>query len=290
MDFKIVSQFFGSFSNREIAAAIWLIPISTFVFSSPQVRKASLNLGKVFLKKQILIITSLMTANTVLSVYLLSYFDLWNLSLLKTTIFWFLFSGFYLIVYAATESEKQEKPFRKVIFENLKLVALLEFLVGFYTFSLTTELLVFPVMLLVGVMSAVAKTDKQFAIVARVMGWLLGLIGTALLIFAIRTAILSSFDIVGPAARREFFLSPLLTALFLPFLYLLALLTSYEKLFVRMNFAFKGNADLNRSLKREIIWRCRLSHKKVIGIATRLNEVWDARTREEADALFGDKL
>jgi hypothetical protein len=102
-----------------------------------------------------------MLAYMTIIIYWLSEFELWNAEPLKNTIFWCVSVGF-MSLFKLEQIEKDQGFFKHSVINNLKLLAILQFIVGVYTFSLWIEILLVPVLALIGSMLAIAEIDKRY--------------------------------------------------------------------------------------------------------------------------------
>ena len=75
--------------------------------------------------------------------------------------------------------------------------------------------------------------------------------------------------------------------LFLPFIYFILAITTYEVLFIDLNFGYKKSNELKRYAKREIIKYCRLNLKKV-GEASnnRIYNLMQIRNEDDVDKMI----
>ena len=203
-----------------------------------------------------------MIAYTAGIVFVLYQINFWNISLLKDTVVWFCFTAIVLCVNLVT-SETDQNLFRKVIVDTIKIVIIIEFIVNAYTFSLVVELVLIPVVTFIVILEVFAKTDEKNSSVAKLMNGLLIIIGIVILIFVISNVVSDYKNFVSLDTLRKFLLPPLLTILFLPFIYFIVLFSTYEQLFVQLNLGYEKSKKLKRYAKREIIKHCLLSLKKV---------------------------
>jgi len=110
--------------------------------------------------KQILSVFSLIVLYMAFVIYFLSEIDLWNAEQIKNTIFWCVSVGFMSLF--KIESIKTDKSFFKnSVIDNLKLLAILQFVVGVYTFPIWIEILLVPVLALISAMLAIAENEKN---------------------------------------------------------------------------------------------------------------------------------
>ncbi|MCK4395841.1 hypothetical protein KAW96_04515 [candidate division WOR-3 bacterium] len=250
------------FNNREIAAAIWLLLIFIFMLIKREIRKSLLNVIKAFFKIKILSSIFLMVAYTAGIVIVLYLMNIWSASLLKDTVVWFCFTGI-LLSFNLITSTKDENLFRKIVIDSIKIVIIIEFIVNTYTFSLVGELILIPFVTFIIILEVVAKTDKKYSSVAKLMNGLQIIIGLFVLIYAISNVVSDYKNFGSLDTLRNFLLAPLLTISFLPFIYFMALFTTYELLFIRLNCGYEKSKELKNYAKRKIIKHCLLSLKKV---------------------------
>jgi hypothetical protein len=248
----------GFFNNREIATAIWLIIACIFLLFIGNIVTSLPNLFKAFFKTKILTPLFLMMTYTTGIVFILYQVCLWTTSLLKDTIYWFGSTGIVLASKFIT-SRNNVSLFKETVVDSLKIVMIIEFIINTYTFSLLGELILVPVVTFIVLINTIAETDKKYSSVKKPTYGLLIIIGIAILGFAISKAV-SDYKILGSMETlRSFLLPPLLTLLFLPFLYFLVLCSNYEQLFVRLDLGHKKSKELKRYAKKEIMKHCLFS-------------------------------
>ncbi len=160
-------------------------------------------------------------------------------------------------------SREDENLFRKIIIDNIKIVIIIEFLVNTYTFSLVGELVFIPFMTLIVMLDVVAKTDKKYLAVAKLMSRLQIIIGLVILIYATSNAISDYKNFGSMDTMKNFLLAPLLTISFLPLIYFILLFAAYESLFIRLNLGYEKGKKLKNYARRKIIKQCLFSLKKI---------------------------
>lgn len=258
-----------AFNNREIAVAIWAVFLAAVAATKPTLRAAFADLAKAFGHWLILVPLALTGCYIALVVYGLTKVGLWDASQVKNTLLWG-FSVAAALLFRVMRSVR-DPQFRfsafckEVIADNLQLIVLLEFIVGFYTFTLPVELVIVPVASLVLVTKMYASTKEKYAAVARLMDILLVAFGGTLLLHAAWQLIANFSSFATRGTLNEFTLPPLLSLLFMPFLFLAGLLANYENVFVRLRFAIPDS-----SLRSYARWRA------IVGfhLRTRLLNRW----------------
>lgn len=229
-------------NNREIAIALWLLAISIYIFSSSkmaEVRNAFKGVLTALFVRQIMSVLCLMVAYMAIVIYWLSELGLWNFEQLKNTVFWCVSVGFMSLF--KLEKIKQDKHFFKhSVLDNLKLLAILQFVVGVYTFYLWVEILLIPVLALLGAMLAIAETDRKHHQVKVFLEYCLSSFGLVLIVYTLYMLIIDFSEFGKEKTAYDFFLPPLLTLCYLPFVFFMFVYSTYEQVFVRLRFSIKS--------------------------------------------------
>lgn len=252
---------FEIFNNREIATAIWICIISILFSFKSEIRNSVLNSLKIFFNWKIqLSILSLIIYSSII-VSLLHLIKFWTFDFLKDSIMWFCFTGIVLGFDALTKS-KDEDLFKKIIFNNIKVLIILEFIINTYTFSLIGEIIFLPMITFIAMIEVFSKFNKKYSPIEKLTSYIQIAIGIIILTLSI-TKIITDFNNFGNLnTLRSFLLPPFLSISILPFIYLLCIISNYEKLFSRLNFSKTKNKKLVNYTKKKIFRNCFLSLKK----------------------------
>jgi len=232
------------FNNREIALFIWSLFLFVCLILQKNVRASLKGLVKVFFAKAIIVPLLLMILYIAVIVMFLGKLHLWNLSQLKNTIFWTI-SVAAVSFFKAGEIGKDPNFYIKTIKNNLKLIVILEFIVAYYPFNIFLELIIVPVTAAIGVCTVFTKQHPKIKAIANNILLLFGLV---VLIHAIIKLVTNFSEFISIQTFTDFYLPPLLTIFFLPFLYLLVLFITYENGFLRINSLVK-KPDVQRYAK-----------------------------------------
>lgn len=246
-----MSLFGNSFNNREIASIIWLLIFLIWAIFQKDIRRSLFSLLRVFASKKILSIILFMFLYVFLIVCSLYWIRFWQFSMLKDTIIWLL-SVAFLTLMNTTKVDENEHYFKDVIFDNLKLIVILEFIITSYVFNLAVELILMPFLALVIMLSTFAGTKKEYNLVKKIMDNILATIGFCFIVFALFNIAADFGGFANISNFRDFMLPPILTFSYLPFIYFIALCMKYETIFVRMDF-FNLNKPINKFAKRKIL-------------------------------------
>lgn len=244
-------RFLELFSNREIAFIFWAFVSLIFIFKSKPIRQSLANLFKALFAKQILILLLLMLSYIALLLAILMHFHLWNFSLSKEAIYWIFGTGFILIMNALSRTDKNY--IRKILLENLKLLVILEFLINFYTFPLLVELVLIPLLFIIFAMGAFVEEKKEYQLIKKIIDWIKMLFGASIIISILIKTINGYGNLVTLDNIRTLLLPPLLTILYIPFLYFFMLYATYEEIFLRISLFLRENPDLIKHTKRAVL-------------------------------------
>lgn len=229
-------------NNREIAIALWLLAISIYISSSSkmaEVRVAFKGVLSAFFVRQIVNVLCLMIGYMAIVIYWLSELGLWNGEQLKNTVFWCASVGF-MSLFKLEQIKKDKNFFKHSVIDNLKLLAILQFIVSVYTFSLWVEILLAPVLALIGAILAIAESDKKHHQVKVLLEYCLSLFGVILIMHTLYMLATSFDDFGQEKTAYDFFITPLLTLCYLPFIYFMLVYSTYQQVFTRLKFSIKN--------------------------------------------------
>jgi len=256
------------FSTRELALLIWGLAFLILISLSRHIRQGIFGLLNDFFSKQLLRPFLLLVTYTLLTLYVLSQIGLWDKSLTKDTVFWF----FTVAIFTFFTINKAEDLgfFKEIIVDSIKWIVVIEFLVNFYTFSLSTELILVPIFVFISVVQGYSQTDKKHERVEKLFKSITAIIGLFLLVYVVYETLVE-FQKAFTIQNLKSLLHPILmTGFFLPFAYILALFMIYEMLFVRVDFLTRDK-KLGGRLKRQILWTANLNFNRLKRISKNLN-------------------
>ncbi|MCK4329976.1 hypothetical protein KAX02_09055 [candidate division WOR-3 bacterium] len=247
---ELVISFFQKLSNREAAVAIWILVALIWVLSQHKIRKYFFLVIKAFFAWKLAISYLLMFSYIALMLLLLHSLGIWRLTHFTNTVLWFVCVAFVMLFeYSKTNDESF---FKNAIKDNLKILIILEFLINLYIFSLWIELLLVPFFFILGGMIAIAETDKKYEIVQKFLNYVMAIVGVVFTSYALYMVAFDFKKFVTLENFENFFLPILLTIMFLPFIYFVALYASYETLFLRFSFFVKDSSLLSYVKKKTL--------------------------------------
>lgn len=267
------------FNSREIASIIWLVTIGLILQFNKSTRQASVSLIRAFFQWKITLIILLAISYSAIIVWVLWIINFWEQALLKDTVFWFVGSGFFILM-NLNKAEKEKNFFKNILWDNLKLILILEFVINFHQFSLLTEMIILPVLAFLAMLQVVAEREERTKIVKTLIDWIFVIITVIFLIVSIRDIINDINGFANYSNLKSFLLPVILSISFLPCAYLIALFMNYEMLFVRLGFYLKNKGDL-RFAKFRTLKKCGLQISKIRTLSPKINSLYNGSTREE---------
>lgn len=261
------------FNNREEASIVWILAFLIWCILREDTRGAVHGVLKALFQAKIIMVWATMILYVCILILLFSTIGLWQTDLIKDTVIWSLGTAFVYLL-NMHQITKSEDYFKTILFDNLKLVLVLEFIVNFYTFSFGVEILLIPIIFILVGMSVVAGTDSEYQPVKKIVDFIMAAFGIALLINASNSLLNEFSDFATSDNFRAFILPIAFTFAYLPFLYVWALIMSFENLFVHIDIRLKQrDSKLAGYLKRKILILCHLN-------LTRLNRFARECTKE----------
>ena len=137
---------------------------------------------------------------------------------------------------------------------------------GFWTFSLTVELIIVPATVLISALYAIASMDKKHLSAKRFFEVLFAVWGVVIFINAISCLFISPGEFFSLDTLKSLLLPLVLLVFNLPVIYGLALYNMYEQVFIRV----KGIRQEQRKMKWQVIRFAGLSLSRVAAIRKNL--------------------
>lgn len=172
-------------------------------------------------------------------VYNLAEIDFWNVEQLKNTIFWSISVG-VLSLFKLNSIKKDKSFFKHSILSNLKILAIIQFIVGVYTFPILVEIIVIPISALIGAMIAIADSDKKHIQIKRLLEYLLSIFGMVVIVYTLYMLVTNFGEIAKEKTFYDFIVPALLTFFYLPFIFIMMIYSTYEEVLIRLRFAINN--------------------------------------------------
>jgi hypothetical protein len=259
-----MTEFIANFSNREVSLFVWMVIAIIAMLLSKSIRNIIVDIFKDFFEKSIRTIFFLFLVYVSIIVIGLFKLGFWEWSLLKDTIFWTF--GFAIVLVFRANTTRRKSDFKPILKDAVKWTVIIEFLVAFYTFSLTTELIILPFIVFIGTLQAHPDTDEKYSQVSKILKNTLSLVGLGILGYVAYKTFYQIGELITIINFKSLVLPIILTALFIPFIYLLSLFMIYENLFIRLKFLVKDD-KIRKKVKRQILRIANLNLDKLSNIS-----------------------
>jgi hypothetical protein len=249
-------------NSREQAALFWIgVGAALAFWKVPGIGAQLVTLTRSFLAPKLLLgIWLPATAFVVGIVYLAFRLGLWHTTSGRETLYWFVGVALVLAVSATRASDLGQ--FRKLFDRVFKVTIAIEFLVNLYVFPLAVELVVIPLAVLFAGMQVVAERDPKLAPARNVATFILVALGLVTVAFVLTSAARDLDDLLTGEHLEQFVVPLALTVAFAPFVYLIALWSTYEQVFIRLDIYGRDAGDVRRA-KWAMIRVCRLSLRRI---------------------------
>lgn len=200
---------------------------------------------------------TLMTMYVVMIIYGLACLGLWDFSLLKGSLIWFFSVAIFSLFQVNKFSESPHK-IRELVADSFKLVVVVEYLVGAYTFHIVVELVLVPLIVFLSAMVAFAETKPEYESVHKFLNAVLAIVGTAIL-GAVMYLLVKDFDqVANRQAASDFVLPVILSALYTPFIAFMAVYSTYQTVLIRLQYSIKKrHVELYASFVAMLIFNVR---------------------------------
>lgn len=252
-------------NNRELAILVWIFLLLAIALTKPTLRAALSEFIKtmfsILTTRVMLKINTLLVLYVILTLYFLSTVDVFDWSQIKNVIIWF-FSIALIPLFSLEEFSRNSKKYKEYCFSSLRILAIIQFVVGIYVFSFLLEMILVPLVSLFALLYAFMDSREEYEnelMLKKVLINILTLYGFVLIVFTIYMAFIDYNQFASWHNLQDFLVPVLLTILYLPFVYFLVTYSCYERAFIRINFKFE-NHELRRFTKYYVLYKFNFSY------------------------------
>jgi hypothetical protein len=229
---NVLTNIQAMFNSREIALFFWIALIVLAVLFSNH-RKSLVSIFNILKRTKFLIIFSLIGAYLYGIISLLKILEFWQTSNLKDVMFWLFSVGLFLVF--KINEVKNITYFKEILLAAIKWTILLEFINNLYSFSQIIEIIILPVFVFLGIKQAVKEMDEKHKMDLNFSRNVIAVTGLLIFSFSLYKTIIN-FDEVFTFQNLFVLLLPsIITILFIPFVYFLALYSTYESYFIYLD-------------------------------------------------------
>lgn len=181
---------------------------------------------------------TLMTMYVVIMIYGLARLGLWDFSLLKASLIWF-FSVAVFSLFQINKFSESPHKLRGLVADSFKLVVVIEYLVGAYTFHIAVELVLVPLIVFLSALVAFAETKPEYEPAHKFLNAVLAIVGTAILGSVMYLLVKNFEQVANRQAASDFVLPVILSALYTPFIAFMAIYSTYQTVLIRLQYSIK---------------------------------------------------
>ncbi len=264
-----MSKLLEIFTTRELALIVWIVILICVAFILPKWRYHAKAIAKAATHPILLTLDATLVIYISAIVAILWVVGFWDISLLKDTIFWTLFSA--VGMFRSIDKVRDARYFGQLIKESVAIPAFFDFLINLYPFCLVVELIVLPLVLFLTFANTYAKyhadndvNQKKVHGCLTTMSIIVGLIYIG---YAIIRTICEYDNVLTADTAKQFILPILLILLFVPYLYVLALYFKFNTMFRANNVLFRDRSKADRRrIKFFVLYYGNFSFKRVYRI------------------------
>lgn len=231
-------------SSREWASLLWIavfIGCAQFRDKNGQIAKGFRNVLRAFSAPKIVVILAWASLWIVLCVQMLRYVGAWEIANLKTTLLWAVTFAFVTLFDIGRISE-DDTYFRKTVRDTLGATVAIAFIAEAYSFPFAVELILIPLLALMTGVQVVSEKKPEYVSAHKLASTTLALAGVAYVGYGLYVVVNDFHGFATWNTLREFLIPIVLSLLFLPYLYFVSVLVSYELTFVGLRWALKDDA------------------------------------------------
>lgn len=250
------------FSTREIVTGLYLLLIFLILLCNKKIWKSFIPVVKAACTKKLVIPFIALFVYGGLLTYFFRNMPYWKNVYIKDIIIWLITVGIP-ISFRAVGRGTEEYYFRNIFVDNFRLTAMVEFIVGTFTFSIWIELIMQPVIAFFVLLQTVSRFKREHIKLKKLMDWILTFIGFLILTFTIRAACGMYQEMNAVDTIVTFCVPIVFSVLYIPIAYLFALYAKYEIVFIRMSFKEPKDKKIIMKHRTAVLNACTLSIKKV---------------------------
>ncbi len=205
----VIESILKSFSSRDYASLLFCSLIFISLYNNIEAREALNNIRKIIMRRTIITIMIILTCYMVFCILVLLKFNIWNTSLAKDTVIWFIFCAFPQVLNVGiNQTITAKKIFIETFSATLILTTVLEFFANFFTFNIAVEFLIILAAYLFYISTARSRINNTHS--SKKIELMINIV------FAFTIFSFTAYKIFTEAS--SFFTVETLIAMFLPFL------------------------------------------------------------------------
>lgn len=230
-------------SNREWASLFWIAAFVVYILfkdKNRKIAKSFKNVVHAFFVRKVIVVLAWASFWIIVCVQTLRHVGAWEFSNLKTTLIWAVTFAFVTLFHVDRINE-DETYFRRTIRDTFGATGAIIFIAETYNLSFIAELILTPIIFLIALIQIVSKKNSEYEAAHKLANVLLAVMSFALVGYGLYMVVANFGDFATWNTLREFLIPIVLSLLFLPYLYIVSVLMSYELTFVGLRFYLKDD-------------------------------------------------
>jgi len=248
-------------NSREWAILIWVLIAIAYIarVSVWQTLKESLlRLLGAIASRHIISSITFMAIYVVVIIYGLSQLGLWDSSLLKESLIWF-FSVAIFSLFQLNKFLESPKQLKTLVFDNLKLVVVIEYLVGVYTFNFAVELVLVPLVSIISIMLAYTQLRPEHEQAQKFLNGVSIIVGIVIIASATYLLFKNFQQVANRQAALEFFMPIILSIFYTPFMGFMIVYSTYQTVLIRLRYSItQRHAEIYARFAAMLIFNLRI--------------------------------
>jgi len=244
-------------SNRERASLVIFCFFIVLALKSSEVRDSFVNFIKSIKGTIYFFIIYLIVF--ILELFILYKVNLWDFNQIKDSIFWFLTVAIIMPLRYVNSKNK-----KKIIETHLKdlitIVAILEFIIGIYTFSFGTEIIFLLLISTVNLIKDFSQDNKRKKMMEKVKNYIFFI----LFIYIFYRLSLNLKSFFNGETINNFFIIPILSIGYLPFQYIVFIYFELENYYLKFKVVERKNKKINLLKTLKVLKKSNFSLKKLL--------------------------
>lgn len=224
-------------NNREWATIIWLLLVISYLAFSPKMKNVRSSFGefvRVTFAKVLVRFYCISLCYVTAVLYFLHSIGFWHSHQLKNTIVWFFTVGLYSSF--QVEKIKQDRNYlKRLVLDSFKFIAVLEFVINIQPLNFFVELVIIPILFVIVIISEISKRDSKLEVISKITNFIMIIFGLVILISALYSIAISIGKIDFEKVGYDFATPTILTLLYLPFLFVLMLQSTFNSAFRKVD-------------------------------------------------------
>lgn len=273
-------------TSREWATVAWFAIFVVFALSIKSVRSSVPQLLVFLFSPKLLVLFAVIIGYNIAVVWWLWRIGYWDPTMVYDTLLFIAVGGIGSVSKAASRDTTYDgRFFFRTILMNLEVMVVVTFLSDFFPFSFWVEfLLVIPLTALLVALVVVAEHQKGTEQVHQFLRGVQSFIGLLLIIYIVWQVIENYRQLLHIQVLFALELPFVMSAFFVPVLFLVCALFAYEDAFILVSFKSKSNKQLVRWKKWQLFRRFTINLKALQEFrrSMSIHEYSGAKTKDEA--------